>query len=504
MPHSAAMATGDTARLYHRLSSYRYLTAEESPDPYLTPPADHPLVVQDFVSLVPGRRPPHWKVYAGGLPTTVLPRRWKPVEVSATHALAGLNGRATTAVDLPGLARLLHLSAGVVRVRDAKPPYTGQWPFRAAGSAGGRFPLELYVSAQGVAGLPDGVHWFDPAGHALVQVGPPARGGGTALIVTGVPWRTGWKYAERGFRHIYWDAGSMLAQTLVLAESSGFGPRLWTCFPDDLLADLVGADGIQEFPLAIVGLGPDEPAIEPGGEAVGGSIGDDPIEFPLVTLAQRAGSMDSLGVPWPAVPPMAGPVPPSDDLDTVILRRGSTRIMDAGATVDGDVFRFALASSLRGATTPQFVAVHAVSGVEPGIYRWPDLDRPVRREYAREEMLLACWDQNLGRDAAFVVISAIDLETVDDRGYREAQLEAGIIEGRLHLAAYSLGIGASGMSFLDPEIEPLLGVPLGALLLTCVGVPTYPGRAGGMPGEPALIITPPSGDTPRAPVPPAT
>ena len=104
---------------------------------------------------------------------------------------------------------------------------------------------------------------------------------------------------------------------------------------------------------------------------------------------------------------------------------------------------------------------------------------------------------DLGRDASFVIMSAIDLDEVDDRDYREAQLDAGIVSGRLHLAAYALGIGASGMSFLDSEIEPLLGAPLAALLFTCVGVPTYAGKAGGMPGAPVWIVTPPSGETPR-------
>ena len=137
--------------------------------------------------------------------------------------------------------------------------------------------------------------------------------------------------------------------------------------------------------------------------------------------------------------------------------------------------------------------------MEPGLYRWPDLDTPIRRGLLREEMLLVCWDADLGRDAAFVVMGTVDLESIDDRGYREAQLVSGIVEGRLHLAAYALGIGASGMTFLDSDIEGLLGVPLAGLLFTCVGIPTYAGRAGGMPGAPVSIVTPPSGDTPRAP-----
>ena len=82
-------------------------------------------------------------------------------------------------------------------------------------------------------------------------------------------------------------------------------------------------------------------------------------------------------------------------------------------------------------------------------------------------------EQALGHDAAFVVMAAIDLDSIDDRSYREAQLGAGLVNGRLHLAAFSLGIGASGMTFHDSEITGLLGEPLAGLLFTCVGVPTY-------------------------------
>lgn len=45
------------------------------------------------------------------------------------------------------------------------------------------------------------------------------------------------------------------------------------------------------------------------------------------------------------------------------------------------------------------------------------------------------------------------------------------------------------MSFLDSEIEPLLGTPVAGLLFTCVGVPTYRNRAEGQPGEPVSVLT---------------
>jgi len=168
----------------------------------------------------------------------------------------------------------------------------------------------------------------------------------------------------------------------------------------------------------------------------------------------------------------------------VILLRGSTRAFDPERSVSPDLFEWSLAAALRGIDVPHFVAVHAVDGLAPGLYRWPSLDAPLRAGNLREEVFHVCLDQELGRDAAFVVISATDLDAIDDRGYRAAQLDAGLMEGRLHLAAYALGIGASGMTFADSLIPDLLGESLAALIFTCVGTPTYRTRPGGKPGSP--------------------
>jgi hypothetical protein len=151
------------------------------------------------------------------------------------------------------------------------------------------------------------------------------------------------------------------------------------------------------------------------------------------------------------------------------------------------VLNISLRVALRGIDLPHYVAVHYVEGLAPGIYRWPDLAAPVRAGDMRAELYRVSLDQSLARDAAFVVITAVDVATVDDREYREAQLAAGMVEGRLHLLAYALGASASGMTFLDSEIPGLLGEPLDALLFTCVGVPDYSSTAGGQPGAPATV-----------------
>jgi hypothetical protein len=177
----------------------------------------------------------------------------------------------------------------------------------------------------------------------------------------------------------------------------------------------------------------------------------------------------------------------SDPIETVVLSRSSQRRMDPTKSLANSVARSALAVSLRGVDLPHFVVVHAVDGFEPGIYRWPELLAPVRAGDFRRELYRVALDQGLPRDAAFVVIGTADVSALDDREYREAELAAGLVEGRLHLAAYALGASASGMTFLDSEIPDLVGEPLDGLLFTCVGVPEYKPKAGGLPGAPSEI-----------------
>ena len=207
-------------QILHRLTSYE-------PGREWDEAIDDPRVVQDLKANDLARLPWFYKRYPESLPRVRLPRDLPPTTAPAVAVLAGTAEIARVDLDLPQLSRRLHLSAGIVRTSMRK---YGPHPFRAAGSAGGRFPLELYVAVPEGTLLPAGVHWYDPNEHALVQVGPPPRGGAPAIVVTGVPWRTGWRYRERGYRHIYWDAGTMLAQLLAVAESAGVAAELYTRF----------------------------------------------------------------------------------------------------------------------------------------------------------------------------------------------------------------------------------------------------------------------------------
>ena len=60
--------------------------------------------------------------------------------------------------------------------------------------------------------------------------------------------------------------------------------------------------------------------------------------------------------------------------------------------------------------------------------------------------------------------------SLGDRGYRAALVEAGVAEGRLHLAAAALGLGATGLTFYDDEVSRFFATPeLSPLLCAAIG-----------------------------------
>jgi hypothetical protein len=166
--------------------------------------------------------------------------------------------------------------------------------------------------------------------------------------------------------------------------------------------------------------------------------------------------------------------------------------MDASRGLSQDVLRTCMSVAVRGLSVPHWVVVHDVGGLAPGVYRWPDLTAPVRPGALRDELYRVCLEQALGRDAAFVAIAAADVSRLSDAEYRDAQLAAGLAEGRMHLAAYALGASASGMTFDDSQVPALLGERIDGLLFTCVGVPRYPNAPAGPPGIPTRVrrVTP--------------
>ena len=65
-------------------------------------------------------------------------------------------------------------------------------------------------------------------------------------------------------------------------------------------------------------------------------------------------------------------------------------------------------------------------------------------------------EQDLPAEASAAVFFLADLrpilERFGNRGYRAVQLEAGILGGKLYLAAYAQRLGATGLTFYDDDV----------------------------------------------------
>ena len=159
---------------------------------------------------------------------------------------------------------------------------------------------------------------------------------------------------------------------------------------------------------------------------------------------------------------------PRDTIEQVILRRGSTRRFARKpitfaqlSTILERATRGIPADFLAplGAQLNQlYLVVNAVEGLEPGAYFFNRERRGLElltlgnfRDRAGHLGL----DQDLPADAAAAVFFLADLEAIfkryGNRGYRAVQLEAGVLGGKLYLAAYALHLGASGLTFYDDE-----------------------------------------------------
>ena len=96
-----------------------------------------------------------------------------------------------------------------------------------------------------------------------------------------------------------------------------------------------------------------------------------------------------------------------------------------------------------------------------------------------------CLDQSLFANASAVIFLMADLkmllEILGNRGYRAVQLEAGIIAGKMYLLSYACGIGASGSTFYDNEVNTFFshsGLRMETMIAIGIGVPAYKSKPG--------------------------
>jgi SagB-type dehydrogenase family enzyme len=441
-------------------------------------------------------KPFPFKVYMD-LPAVPLPREIDALAVPALAAVAGDGPPPAARLTLGALTSLLYHTAGVTKRKEY--PGGGEILFRAAPSTGALYQTEVYVAAGGVEGLEAGLYHFSPGDFVLRRLrhgdvrGVLARAAAEpslarrpcTLVLTAIYWRNTWKYQARGYRHLFWDSGTMLANALAAGFALGLGPRLSTGFVDDDVNALLGVDVAREAALELLAVGPEGPPAPAGGgpEAIAHAsmpLSRVEVDYPLLREALAASSLpdpDAVRAWRAARPPAArgpaGPITPlpapdvgaGRDLGETIHRRGSTRRFAHAPLTAAELGAVLWAASrpspqdVPGDLVDLYLVVNAVEGVPSGAHRYHGdrhgLEGLASGEFRRQSAFLTL-EQSLGGDAAAVVYFLAPLDAVlaafGNRGYRLVNLEAGIDGGRAYLAAYALGFGASGLTFYDAEV----------------------------------------------------
>jgi len=143
-------------------------------------------------------------------------------------------------------------------------------PLRTAPSAGALYPIEVYVIANDVEGLPCGIYHYAVLNHSLelVKSGDFSKeitAGGleqemlgdadVTFVLSAIFDRVRHKYGERGFRYAYIEAGHISQNIYLQAVSLGLGSVSVGAFLDEKINELIGVDGQTEAVLYLHAVG---------------------------------------------------------------------------------------------------------------------------------------------------------------------------------------------------------------------------------------------------------
>ncbi len=410
-------------------------------------------------------------------------------------------------VSLGAISRLLYFTNGVTGILQY--PSGESQSLRAAPTAGGLYPTEIYVATRGLSTLHDGIYNFQVNDHSLVPVWEgnfwsefkdyclgheSITHSNFIIILTSVFERSAWRYRERAYRRILLDTGHVIGNLFAYASQEGFTPFPIERFIDSSLNQLLFLEPSQEGVLFIAAISQETSSeafhryaltlCGPENQPADWSEGEEGNKRLLLKL-HHASSINAEEtctpsfkdrLPQSAFSPecskenqvisewidLSGdPIDWGENIGTTILLRRSTRSFTGNA-----ILKETLASVMAYATDTStsshrlidpslletYLIIQQVEGLPSGVYRYSPQKRGMSLIYSgdfRTQCWHLCLGQHLARDASALVVHVAHLKEAmqrhGNRAYRYLHLDAGYIGQSINLAAIRLGIGVSGI-----------------------------------------------------------
>jgi SagB-type dehydrogenase family enzyme len=296
----------------------------------------------------------------------------------------------------------------------------------------------------------------------------------------------------------------------------GLPARVIEGFADDDVNRLIDVDTMKEVAFSLVSIGwsanpapTSNASLEPLAHAVM-PYSKEEVDYPAMRLIHQSSSLaeeeiiawkwakvtvsqpaDSASAAHP-LKSLTGDALPSDSIEQVIQRRGSTRRFSR-SPITFEQLSTILECSTRGISADFlepyglllndiYVVANDVTNLPAGAYYF---DRAkgqlelLKKGNFREEVGYLGLEQDLPADASADIFFLTDLNNLlarfGNRGYRAAQLEAGLLGGRMYLASYAQRLGASGLTFYDDDVINFFAPHArgkSAMFLLAIGMPT--------------------------------
>ncbi len=233
-------------------------------------------IVRYGAEFAAGRTPPHEKLYPGR-PRVKLPPSPAGRGLSLQEALRVRRTRrqfSGAAIGLAEIAGLLRGACGITGEAGGNLPAGASPQLRAWPSAGGLYPLELYVLPLKCADLRTHVHHHAVAEDALVELAPLPpqaelekiilaeglwKDASLVVVLTGVFERSAAKYGDRAYRFVQQEAGHVMQNLLLMAEELGLNAVALGGFFEEELGRVLELETDAESPVYVAILGKMKP-----------------------------------------------------------------------------------------------------------------------------------------------------------------------------------------------------------------------------------------------------
>ena len=218
----------------------------------------HPETLSSAAGAMQGPQPESFKVYRLGS------------EIDLKPYLDGKTASVQTSQEDRSWIRLSHFLINVYGLTAKVQTISGEMFYlRAAPSAGGLYPAELYLVSRGNALLPAGLYNYQARTHSLWRFWddhvwqalqsacfwhPALEQTQLAMVMTSVFYRSAWRYKDRAYRRICLDTGHILGNLELASALVDYRPHLIGGFADRALNQLMYLDEAAESVIAVAAL----------------------------------------------------------------------------------------------------------------------------------------------------------------------------------------------------------------------------------------------------------